>query len=84
MLARSKGKPSNYYLAPSGIGVPPNGKSANFVREKLHPKGLEMVFLYEIRLKMGQKGIIMDKKRLKVYLNKGKNRVFGPTKPAFC
>ena len=59
-----------------------NGKAANSIREKLHPKGLKMVFLYLIRLEIDQRGHIMDQKGLNMY-EKVRNRVFGPKIPAF-
>ena len=40
------------------LGVPPlYRKSGNFARENFQPKGLQMVFVFNIRLKMDQKGL---------------------------
>ena len=49
-------------------GTPtPNRKSANFIWEKIQPKGLKMLFVYKIRLKTDQQSYKMDQKGLKIY-----------------
>ena len=50
-------------------GTPPplNGKSAKLFRKNNFLTGLEMMFLYYIRLKMDKKGHIIDRKGLKMY-----------------
>ena len=61
----------NSYIC--GIHTPPplNGKSAKLFQKFFFLKGLKMMFLYLIRLKMDQKGHIINQKGLKMY-QKGK------------
>ena len=58
-----------------GGGVFPNPKT--FV------KGLKMMFLYYIRLKMDQKDHIIDQKGQKMYENRHKIEFLDQKKPAF-
>ena len=55
-----------------------SGKSAKFFQ-----KGLKMMFVYQIKFKMDQKGHLIDQKRLKMHEKKTKNGVSGPKIPAF-
>ena len=51
--------------------------------ENFHPKGLIMLFLHQIRLKMDQIGPKMDPKGL-IIDKWAKNSVFGPKIPILC
>ena len=53
-----------------------NGKPAKLFRNFFLLKGLKMMFLYLIRLKMDQKIHIIDQKGLKMYEKKGKKKEF--------
>ena len=59
----------------AAILPPPfHGKSTNLFRNFFH-KGLKIMFFYQIRLKMDQKGHIIDPIGLKMY-EKGKRESF--------
>ena len=66
-----------------GTPTPLNGKSAKLFRNFFFLRGLKMMFLDQIRLKMDQKGHMIDQKGLKMYKKKPKNWSFGPKIPAF-